>query len=541
MPMDSSLDLTGDPHFVKVSASDVSGSCACGRFLGLKTRPGVKAVDGWRRLYAPWDERVPFPLGDVVDLVREADGREFATYEEQAAWLADSIEERGVQRLLRGYVSLAVDNILDAHESITAEVGRLRLLPGDPSTGTPARTLTAWAPLYETDDHVREIRRFRLGSARVDDESRKWSLIAAFVAANSRQAGPPRRVRVVEIGSLNGSIEVLFDGTAEEARSAFVANGRALAAAAADEDHVVPCRSCGECKAAGSCRSLISVDGVLGQVDRGHSSRSVSAKDLEQYGICPAQWLLESCLHLPSEAGSGDGAARGRAVHRWLRAAHARGVPCAPADLPEPGSGPRSTNGWLTEAEYEVAYPFLVQHMGHCPLAENAQLIVADDNMYGYDHKAEVVSVARPDLMYQSGERLVIREFKTAEQPYQSGKADAYEKHLQVAFDIAMLNAGLVSHYGATSGIVEVELLTPDRHFVWTWDAGDPAVAGVAAGRIRRAAADWHEDSTWTTKPGPHCAWCPVRRWCPDHDVWQNQATGVAPVPLASVEDRAPY
>jgi hypothetical protein len=544
MSLDSSLNLTGDPRFVKVSASDVAGACVCGRFLALKTRPAVKAVDGWQRLYAPWDERIPFPLGDVVELIREADGYDFATYEEQAAWLADAIDRRKVNRLLRAYVSLAVDNILDAHESITAEVGRLRLLPGEPWTGTVTRKLTVWAPLYETDDRVREIRRFRLGSARADEDSNRWSLIAAFVAANSRLADPPGHVRVVEIGALDGSVAILFNGTADEARSAFADTGRSLAVATAEEDHVVPCRSCGECKAAGSCHSLISVDGMLGQAGRGHSSRSVSPRDLEQYGTCPAQWLLDSCLHLPSEVGGGDGAARGLAVHRWLQAAHSRGVPCTRADLPVPGSRLGLADGWLAEAEYEAAYPFILQHVGQCPLAEDATLILADDNVYGYDHNAEIVPAIRPDLMYRAGDRLVIREFKTAEQPYESGKADAYEKHLQIAFDITMLNAGLARHYGAASGTVEVELLTAAGRSVWTWDAGDPAVAAVAVGTVSRAIADWHEDSIWTTKPGPHCAWCPVRRWCPDSDVWQSRAATpavLAPAPPAAGDGEPPF
>ena len=85
-----------------------------------------------------------------------------------------------------------------------------------------------------------------------------------------------------------------------------------------------------------------------------------------------------------------------------------------------------------------------------------------------------------------------------------------------------MLNSGLLARYGASTGRVELELLTSSGRFVWTWDTSDPAVARVAAGTVRRAIADWHEDKTWETQPGPYCAWCPVRRWCPDNEVWQN-------------------
>jgi hypothetical protein len=112
MPLDGALNLTGNPGFVKVSASDVSASHDCGRFLGLKARPLVKVIDGWQKLY-PQGARDPFPLGDIVDLLAEADRQELATYEAQSAWLAAAVARRGVHRLLRAYVTLAVENILE--------------------------------------------------------------------------------------------------------------------------------------------------------------------------------------------------------------------------------------------------------------------------------------------------------------------------------------------------------------------------------------------------------------------------------------------
>ena len=38
MPLDPSLNVTGDPGFVKVSASDVAGSPECGRARQFQTR-----------------------------------------------------------------------------------------------------------------------------------------------------------------------------------------------------------------------------------------------------------------------------------------------------------------------------------------------------------------------------------------------------------------------------------------------------------------------------------------------------------------------
>lgn len=547
MPLDPSLNVTGDPNIVKVSATDIAGASECGRFLALKTRPAIKVVDGWSRLFAPWGEGTPVPVADIAALVIEAQKHTFDTYEAQATWLGGAIDERKIHRLLQPYIRLAVDNVLEAHESIETELGPLHLLAADLSVGTADRRLAAWGPVYEAAGGLREIRRFRMGSVRADENSARWSVIAAYVAAVHQPASPARRVRVVEIGVLDGSSVVLFDGTAAEARAEFLAHGRSRAAAAADNDHVVPCRSCGDCKAAGACRALVPVDEMLGQHQRGLSSRSVSASQLEQYVRCPGQWLLDSGAHLPREEADGDGAFRGRAVHRWLQAAHARQLPCTSSDMPVPGGGLGLADGVLTEAEYEIAYPFLMQHAGQCPLAaEMSSPVLADENIYGYDHDAEVVSVIRPDLLYHTGNCLVIREFKTAAQPYESGRDEAYDKHLQIAFDIAMLNSGLLARYGANTGRVELELLINSSSFVWIWDASDPAVAQVAAGTVRRAAADWHEDKTWKTRPGPYCAWCPVRRWCPDNEVWQNgpaqpgQDVVMSPPPVPA-PDEAPF
>ena len=137
----------------------------------------------------------------------------------------------------------------------------------------------------------------------------------------------------------------------------------------------------------------------------------------------------------------------------------------------------------LTEEEYEAAYPFLLQHAGRCPLADGtSQVVLVDENLYCYDHDAEVVPVIRPDLLYRAGDRLVIREFKTAERPYESGRNEAYDRHLQVPFAIALLNSGLLARYGASTGLSELELLTSSDRFVWTWDADDPAVARRSCG-----------------------------------------------------------
>lgn len=411
MPWDPLLDITGDRTFLKVSATDVASDAACGRFLAFKVRPMVKSA-AWRRSFA---RESIFPLGDVVDVVLNAHAApETQTYAGLDTWLSGQLERRGVHRLLRPYVRVAVENVLEAHEAIEGVIGPLKLIGRDPVIGPSDRQLTAWAPVYETADGTREIRRIRVGSAHYepDEDDARWAATAGYVATTFRVS--PRRIRVVEIGAADGSTAVLFDGTPEEAAAAFVVAARSRARDLVDEDHVVPCQSCGDCKIAGACAALLQVDGMLGQATPGIASRSVSPTALEQYARCPGRWLLDANLHLPKERSQTEALVRGNAVHRWLEAAHRRGVACAPADLPTDGTLGLA-EGLLSPEEFTLAAPFLARHVDLCPLAIDGTAVVeVEQFVHGWDEQAQVVMVTKPDLVYMLGDRLIVRETKTA-------------------------------------------------------------------------------------------------------------------------------
>jgi PD-(D/E)XK nuclease superfamily len=513
------LGLIGDHTVLKVSASDVSSTSPCGRFLAIKVRPDVHSP-AWTRSF-PRDN--VFPLGDLVELVAAAHrAPEAASHLTQRQWLAQQFDDRGIHRLLRPYLERAVENVLEAHEAIEDELGPLRLLVVNPFVGRRPRQLTAWAPLYQTDDGVREIRRYRLGSAHDEpaDEDAPWAATAGYVAATFGVGVTPTRVRVVELGAVDGSIAVLFDGDPETAVAGFQANGKARASDLTAQDHVVPCRDCGTCKIAGVCEALVPVTGLLGQAKPGYRSRSIAPSALDQYRICPAQWLLDRELHLPREKGTSEAQARGQAVHQWLKVAHRRSVRCRSEDLPEPGGELGLAAGQLSAEEYAVAYPYLVQHLQNCPLGKVGIVVVAvEKDVYGFDHDAQVIPVTKPDLIYRLGERLVAREFKTAADLPAHGKDEAYSQHLQIPFLLTMLASGLAERHGAVAGTVELELLTASGSELWSWDTDHLLTARVAAGDVRRAVDDWHRDDTWNTRPGQHCTWCPVREWCPDRDM----------------------
>jgi PD-(D/E)XK nuclease superfamily len=531
---------------IRVGATDVGSNSECGLFLALKVRPRAKVVDGWIRLWP--HENSPFPLADVIEIVMAAHTMAPKDDHQKAMeWIASRITARGVHRLLREFVQHAVENLLEAHESIEEDIGPLRCIAWQPEVGPADRKLWAWAPLYQSENGTREIRRVRLGSAHTNAEEGdvRWAATAAYVAANFSSLQPATRVRVVEIGLVDGSVTVLFDDTPNAASNYFAENGRDTAARLVTDDHTSPCSSCGSCKTAGSCHALVAVDGVLGQTSRGYESRSVSPSELQRYAVCPAQWLFASSVHLPREIEGSDAASRGIAVHRWLEAAHKRGRMCQLEDVPDPSERIEADFAveLLDDEEYATARPFLLAHLDVCPLRpSDVDDVEVEVNLYSYDHLAEVVVVSRPDIVYRIGHRLVVREVKTAATSYPGGRDDAYDKHLQIPFLLAMLASGLANDRGCTSSSVELELLTPDGSQIWSWDTADAAVLAVARGDVRRAVEDWHTDATWDPKPGPHCAWCPVSRWCPERDTWQNRNVGAAGGPAGSSEEEpAPF
>ncbi|UZJ26904.1 PD-(D/E)XK nuclease family protein (plasmid) [Rhodococcus antarcticus] len=495
--------------------------------MAFKTRPKVKAAS-WHQTYS---DDMPFVLRDVHELVAEAhriDGID--DYAALHAWLLRQLDARGVPRLIRPYVETAVENVLDVHDSIEADLGPLQVLALNPAVGPPARRLTVWGTLYTTVDGVREVRRVRVGSAHDVPTAADvaWSTTAAYVAATVSSLPAARRVRVVEIGAGDASCAVLFDGTPDEATTIFVTEGRDRARALVEQDHVVPCRSCGDCKVTGVCGGPVQVDGMLGQTAVGVVSRSVSPTALEKYARCPAQWLLDAEAHLPKEPVDSDAIVRGDAVHRWLETAHHRGTACNEADLPNPagGAGLGLAGGVLTPDDYAAAYPYLRGHIAVCPLQTRGAAVVAvEETIYGWDASAQVVPATKPDLLYRLGDRLVIRETKSMQSP-PGDKDDAYSRYLQVPFMLALLDAGLAALHAAVAGVVELEILGPDGPEVWAWATDDPVEVAVARADVRRAVDDWHVDTTFEAAPGPHCVWCPVRKWCPDRDAHQNPSGG---------------
>lgn len=533
-----SLDLFGDPSILKVSATDVASSQGCPRHLAVKIRPDVKSRR-WRRSFG---SEKTFVLGIVTDLVRAAHSSEWAhDPQHMAGWIAQELERRRIHRLLRPYATVAVTNILEAHWDIEDDIGPLQLFQTDPSIGTVARTLTVWGPLYRTEDGVREVRRYRVGSAHADPtpDDLLWVHTAGQVAAGFPSSDTPTRIRVVEIGAADGSIAVLFDGSPTDANAEFSAEAKHVAGNLGDLGFATPGFECASCKVAGACDALVPVPEVLGQSITGYASRSVAPSDLDRYQRCPAQWLLTD-LKLPKDQDYSGAQTRGLLVHTWLEAAHARGIGCSAGDLPTPGGDIGLAAMVMDAADYAIAHPYLRHHVDACPVGtDGIELVASETAIHGFDADADVIAVTKPDLVFRAGDRLVIREVKTTGTLPANGADDLYSDSLQVPFLLSMLTAGLAEAHGATAATVEVEVLTPDIGEVYAWDLEEPGLASAVRDDVTAAAAEWHVDSTWTTRPGPQCAWCPVRRWCPDGSVYESSQAGEDAIAVTPIVEPA--
>lgn len=508
------LELVGNPRFIQVSASDAEQmGTACPNFLSAKMRKGVRARY-WDRRYSP----EPFLLRPVREIgVNQHATANSEPYEVLHRSVVAAVDTYGLQPGPARWVTHAVETYLDVHDALVAEAGTATFLDFDPEVGKPPRVLSVWAPVYSDGKGLREVRRFRLNSTQrhnpIDND--RWQSVAAFIVATS---GDPKmtRIRVVEVGLTQGDYKVVFDDDPDAAKRHYATSHRATLGVAIDQEGYSPGRNCADCKLVGICPAQVSLDGSLGQPGPGIGTRSVSASDLDTYLRCPARWLMERALHLPQENEAGGAAARGRLVHSWLEVAHTRAIKCTDADLPDQVDQEGSFG--LSRDDYKLALPYLRAHLPHCPLGPSVRVVQLDSPLYGYDRPADVVIAAKPDAILLEEDVLLVRETKTTGSTLPVDATEAYDRWPVVSWLISLLASGYIDKLNANKAVVELEVLTPEGGSTYGWDLDESAIVRMAQSDVSVRAEGWHNDSQWTTTPGPHCEYCPVRRWCPDSD-----------------------
>ncbi|WP_234545277.1 PD-(D/E)XK nuclease family protein [Streptomyces shenzhenensis] len=481
----------------------------------LKVRPDVRG-EAWQRR---WDDSHPFLLGIIREIACAIhDDPRIDTWHGMQSVISERLSQISLHPATRRYAEHAIAGYLEAHDALSAETPGLKFRSFDPKIfPEPGGTLWVWGPLYEDGNGIREVRKMRFGSVREKPVTPEpWTAVAAHVASLFRPTQNISRIRVVEIGLEDSSFQVLFDENPEEARSAFTSIALPNLHKIIRGDTYHPGSFCKDCKIAGSCSALEKLDGFLGQSTPGSATRSVSARDIELYKTCPAQWFITRSQHLPQKDSSGPASHRGRLVHGWIAKAHSRSVRCTVQDI---GSfdDPDSFTSTLSPDEYAEIQPFLAQHVEICPVRDETQVISIEAPVYGYDALADVIIVSAPDMIYvDADDSLVIRETKTTSRDMPQDDAEAFDQFFAVAWLLSLFASGYRGPYQSASARLELEVITSDASRVFEWDLKDKGVLRMAQKEVRRRVKSWHGDVTWAATPGRHCTWCPVRGWCPE-------------------------
>lgn len=515
-----SFSLT-PPTLLKIMASDVDGTGACPQWAYVKARKGsaVTGAHGWAK---KWDSE-PFPL-KLFQLGLEAYLNSGSRPDRDRISVSRAAYAHAHPGL-RTFLDHALDNYL--------EFLGVRERPGEPARylgwdtqyrATSKGALGVWAPVYAIGPGHVEVHRLRI--KRTQPEVTGWAHLAAYVTSNAFNV---EFVSVVDVSlfhdprALSRESILLNRVSAQAIETAYLTEVRPKALKIVAGGPPSPGHGCGGCSVAGICNALIPMDGALKQAGPGPHTRAISANDLILYERCPARWFLEKKSNLPVATDRQDSSAvsRGRSVHTWLKLAHRRGRACIADDLPMPAQ--RSTehvgSGALDDGEYAQALPFLLRHLEHCPLAEGTDVLVADETLYGWDATSDTVVAGRPDLMYVRDGVLVLRETKTTEGPIAKDPDDARDGYDGIVYWwLVMCTTGYLEHFGATRGRVELEILGPEDSACHIYSTNDEILEVIAETRVRHLAADWHEDTTWASRPNALCVSCPVSVWCPDRD-----------------------
>ncbi|WP_405581650.1 PD-(D/E)XK nuclease family protein [Streptomyces sp. NBC_01092] len=521
--------LTGDEGLLRVGpGTGGDEEHTCPSHAAAKARPALWSAE---RLRLPKPEQETFTLGPVMDAIDrvEFDGE---GVERALAELGSRTPALHPGHLT--YVEHAVRKYLDVQAG--GGEGPAALRPVRPYWVAQRENgrfweMYAWWRRYESPDgRVREYRRLRHGVAKGSQPGE--IAIAVYVAVHGRTAawprkwgrrfqpyGPasrPERVRVIEIGLADGKDAVQFDGTAEDAEAYFTEHGRAHVSRVVAGGDPVPGSSCIDCKQFTGCDAVTRTPGVLGLTSRVAPLRKVSASDLRYHRTCPAQEFLRS-LHLPKSDEYGSSAKLGQAVHGWIEALHGReGRPaCTVADMP--GEGENWTGGrWrVGDDDASVGREMLLHHVDACPFQDTALVdrVEAEALRVVHDTAAQALVVAKPDLLYREDGSWVWRELKTTRKRRWYHQ-DLLDEFPQLALAVALLARGALGGDPAGSRI-EVEVLRPDGSDLNIIDPTDPGRLEKALSVLRALAGPWRVDDAHEARPGPHCQWCPVSRWCP--------------------------
>lgn len=529
--------VVGDDRLWRVRPFDVRRdelTCPQRRAVGM--RPALRVDSG---VPAMRQAGATTALGKVLDHV-EHDGLSVA--EALASWQRHA--DQPPPPMLVGWLVKAARHYLSA----CAEIAWAEALPGGTELAPVSRnwgrsrrfdTADGGEVVHEEvvsgrrfeGDGVRELRLLRTRSVRdrARDEA-EIALVAGVVASASvvlsgmwdkraltlRSALAPQRVRVVEIGCSDGSHNVLFEGTAQEAHEKYRRDAESVVVAAASGTEYLPGADCGGCDLIGQCPAVPVRPGLLGVDGSGLPRRSWSLSSGRSFDDCPARLVAER-LFLPREraAEDSDYTRRGQAVHAWLEDLHRR-LPARACSADEVPSTPDewSAGRWSVSGEQaRLGVQMISDHTLTCALRGPAGDVEAHPErpVVVFDPKANVVVVAKTDLLYRAGDVWKVRETKTV--------SVLDESDLMAQFPQLALAVVLSIEDGIRAGEpvrVELERLSATGPVVAELNVDDPEIVAAARSVVRARVEAWHASPALTARPGKVCKTCPFNQWCPE-------------------------
>lgn len=517
--------ITGDENFLRFRPSIAMASeRGCPLRLALKVRPDLVRD---RSLHRDKPNYGMGPVHNVLDRM-ELDG------ELEALALSKELQQgrKPIHPALARWTEHAVQQYQNrvknsAHlEPVSRDWVRLLDISHDGIPLVHEETVTGRR--FEKD-RVRELRILRMGSVERRPRNESEIALAAAVLAEGRPAlsklwkkGPatlgrserPRQVRVVEIGCLDDTANVLFEDTPEAAVDKYQREAEELLRAVAAGSERRPGNDCAKCPLIGMCPAVPSRGGLLGIDDASKPLRTWSLTTTRQHRKCgPIPYFYD--LRLPQERNAEQSPAieRGNAVHEWIEAKHLR-TPrqaCRADDVPDLTREERFADDAL---QAKLGMRMIGDHSLVCPLRDTDQEteVYPEHPVVVYDPAANVVVIAKTDLLYLTAGVWRLRETKTSQYP---SEGDLLKKFPQIALAIVFSAEGVLGA-GNTVCRVELERLTAHGPTLIEFDVRDPEVVAEARKVVQLEVAGWHADLARATKPGKECRTCVFTRWCPD-------------------------
>ncbi len=402
---------------------------------------------------------------------------------------------RGQHSAIRSFLDCAGVNYLEFLEDREAQVGPLTYLGYSNARPVGSEvSLKLWAPLFKDAAGNREVHRLRYRSAK--KELTTWARGAAWVAAE----GGASQVSVLEVGLADGGQAVICDSLDNseidrEHRQITLPRLREVYLA----DDPQPGSDCTRCAAVAVCPAIVPMAMFGAAADNTPWVRGLSESSLARHRACPHRELARS-QHLPRSGSLPEPAARGLRVHSWIHDAHESG---------------RSCRDYFSSVDLlDEDRPYLDAHAANCARSD-LEVLSAEETLVGWDSAIGDVVYMKPDEVLRRDGAVILREIKTTSNSAALDPAVAWDQYAQVLLWWASaLRGGLLAHFGASRGTVELEVLTPDGGAVHSWEMADPEVGFQIDGWRLDSPALWLADRTFPANPGAQCAECDVLRWC---------------------------